>query len=51
LDLAGTPAGFSRAVEQAGVYVLGAWFDDSELPGLLADTPQLARRWAVAACI
>lgn len=30
-------AAFSRAVAGAGVYVLPAWFDDSELPGLLPD--------------
>ena len=30
-------AAFSRAVAEAGVYVLPARFDDSELPGLLAD--------------
>jgi YVTN family beta-propeller protein len=31
-------AAFSRAVTEAGVYVLPARFDDSELPGLLRDT-------------
>ena len=30
-------AAFSRAVSEAGVYVLPARFDDSELPGLLPD--------------
>ena len=30
-------AAFSRAVAEAGVYVLPARFDDSELPGLLPD--------------
>jgi hypothetical protein len=30
-------AAFSRAVTEAGVYVLPARFDDSELPGLLSD--------------
>jgi TIR domain len=30
-------AAFSRAVHEAGVYVLPARFDDSELPGLLED--------------
>ncbi len=30
-------AAFSRAVHEAGVYVLPARFDDSELPGLLGD--------------
>ena len=30
-------AAFSRAVVEAGVYVLPARFDDSELPGLLSD--------------
>ena len=30
-------AAFSRAVHEAGVYVLPARFDDSELPGLLQD--------------
>ena len=30
-------AAFSRAVREAGVYVLPARFDDSELPGLLED--------------
>lgn len=30
-------AAFSRAVTEAGVYVLPARFDDSELPGLLPD--------------
>jgi hypothetical protein len=30
-------AAFSRAVAEAGVYVLPARFDDSELPGLLTD--------------
>jgi hypothetical protein len=30
-------AAFSRAVNEAGVYVLPARFDDSELPGLLPD--------------
>src|SRR5215831_14728880 len=30
-------AAFSRAVFEAGVYVLPARFDDSELPGLLPD--------------
>ena len=30
-------AAFSRAVAEAGVYVLPARFDDSELPGLLDD--------------
>ena len=30
-------AAFSRAVVEAGVYVLPARFDDSELPGLLTD--------------
>ena len=30
-------AAFSRAVGEAGVYVLPARFDDSELPGLLPD--------------
>lgn len=30
-------AAFSEAVRKAGVHVLPAWFDDSELPGLLPD--------------
>ena len=30
-------AAFSRAVQEAGVYVLPARFDDSEMPGLLPD--------------
>ena len=30
-------AAFSRTVVEAGVYVLPARFDDSELPGLLPD--------------
>ena len=30
-------AAFSRAVREAGMYVLPARFDDSELPGLLPD--------------
>ena len=30
-------AAFSQAIHEAGVYVLPARFDDSELPGLLSD--------------
>ena len=40
-------AAFSRAVAEAGVYVLPARFDDSELPGLLDDVVSVdLRRYA-----
>ena len=40
-------AAFSRAVAEAGVYVLPARFDDSELPGLLPDAVAVdLRRYA-----
>ena len=35
---------FSRAVDDAGVYVLPARFDDSELPGLLSDVAYIDLR-------
>ncbi len=42
-------AAFSRAVAEAGVYVLPARFDDSELPGLLPDVVTIdLRRYAPA---
>src|SRR6266851_726200 len=42
-------AAFSRAVTEAGVYVLPARFDDSELPGLLPDVVTIdLRRYAPA---
>ena len=37
-------AAFSRAVTQAGVYVLPARFDDSHLPGLLPDVASVDLR-------
>jgi hypothetical protein len=37
-------AAFSRAVREAGVYVLPARFDDSELPGLLGDVAAINLR-------
>jgi TIR domain-containing protein len=43
-------AAFSRAVAEAGVYVLPARFDDSELPGLLVSQASL-RRLGVHAAI